>query len=120
MLARGRGSIVNVTTMVASKGVPGASTYSASKAALESLTRTWATEFGPSGVRVNSVAPGPTDTEGVAAEWGDRNEELGRALPLGRTARPSEIAEAILFLASPRSSFVTGSTLFADGGGAAA
>ncbi|MBN3453668.1 SDR family oxidoreductase [Mycobacterium sp. DSM 3803] len=120
MLRRGRGSIVNVTTMVASKGVPGASTYSASKAALESMTRTWAVEFGPSGVRVNSVAPGPTATEGVAAEWGDTNEELGRALPLGRTAKPAEIAEAVLFFASPRSSFITGSTLHADGGGAAA
>lgn len=119
MVSRGGGSIVNVTSMVAFKGVPGASTYSASKAALESLTRTWAAEFGPSGVRVNSVAPGPTATEGVAAEWGDVNEELGRALPLGRTADASEIAEAVLFLASPRSSFITGSTLHADGGGAA-
>lgn len=120
MLRRGRGSIVNVTSMVAFKGVPGASSYSASKAALESLTRTWAAEFGPGGVRVNSVAPGPTATQGVAAEWGDINDELGRALPLGRTARAAEIAEAVLFLASPRSSFITGSTLHADGGGAAA
>lgn len=120
MLRRGRGSIVNVTSMVAFKGVPGASSYSASKAALESLTRTWATEFGPSGVRVNSVAPGPTATPGVVAEWGDTNDELGRALPLGRTAQPAEIAQAVLFLASPRSSFITGSTLHADGGGAAA
>jgi NAD(P)-dependent dehydrogenase (short-subunit alcohol dehydrogenase family) len=119
MLQRGRGSIVNVSTMVASKGVPGASVYSASKAALEALTRTWAAEFGPHGVRVNNVAPGPTRTEGVAAAWGETNEELGRALPLGRTAHPSEIAEAILFLASPRASFVTGSTLHVDGGGSA-
>jgi NAD(P)-dependent dehydrogenase (short-subunit alcohol dehydrogenase family) len=117
MLERGRGAIVNVTSMVATKGVPGASVYSASKAALESLTRTWATEFGPAGVRVNSVAPGPTDTEGVVAEWGDTNDELGRALPLGRTARPEEIAHAVLFLASPRASFITGSTLHTDGGG---
>ncbi|GFG68841.1 SDR family NAD(P)-dependent oxidoreductase [Mycolicibacter senuensis] len=120
MLRRGHGSIVNVTSMVAFKGVPGASSYSASKAALESLTRTWAAEFGPHGVRVNSVAPGPTATAGVAAEWGDVNDELGRALPLGRTAQATEIAEAVLFLASPRSSFITGSTLHADGGGAAA
>jgi NAD(P)-dependent dehydrogenase (short-subunit alcohol dehydrogenase family) len=119
MLKRGRGSIINVTSMVASKGVSGASAYSASKAAVESLTRTWAAEFGTRGVRVNSVAPGPTKTEGVEAEWGDTNEELGRALPLGRTADPEEIAHAVLFLASPRSSFITGSTLHADGGGTA-
>ena len=119
MLERGHGSIINVTTMVASKGVPGAGAYSASKAAVESLTRTWAAEFGPRGVRVNNVAPGPTRTEGVEAEWGETNEELGRALPLGRTAKPEEIAEAVLFLASPRSSFITGSTLHADGGGSA-
>lgn len=119
MLARRQGSIVNVTTMVATKGVPGASAYSASKAAVESLTRTWAAEFGAGGVRVNSVAPGPTRTEGVQAEWGDTNEELGRALPLGRTAAPEEIAAAVLFLASPRASFITGTTLHADGGGSA-
>jgi NAD(P)-dependent dehydrogenase (short-subunit alcohol dehydrogenase family) len=119
MLQRGRGSIVNITTMVAFKGVSGASGYSASKAALESLTRTWAVEFGSSGVRVNSVAPGPTRTPGVVAEWGDVNEELGKALPLGRTAYAAEIAEAVLFLSSPRASFITGSTLHVDGGGAA-
>ncbi|MDO3403166.1 SDR family oxidoreductase [Mycolicibacterium neoaurum] len=119
MLARSRGSIVNITTMVATKGVARASAYSASKAAVESLTRTWAVEFGASGIRVNSVAPGPTRTEGVQAEWGDSNEELGRSMPLGRTADPAEIAQAVLFLASPRSSFITGSTLHVDGGGAA-
>ena len=119
MLQRRRGSIINVTSMVASKGVGGASTYGASKAAVEALTRSWAAEFGANGVRVNSVAPGPTKTEGVQAQWGDTNEELGRALPLGRTADPDEIAHAVLFLASPRSSFITGSTLHADGGGTA-
>lgn len=119
MLDRGHGSVINVTTMVAGKGLPGAGAYSASKAAVESLTRTWAAEFGPRRVRVNSVAPGPTKTEGVEAEWGDTNEELGRALPLGRTAKPEEIAQAVLFLASPRSTFVTGSVLHVDGGGTA-
>ena len=119
MIRRGHGSIVNVTSMVAVKGVAGSSTYSASKAAVESLTRTWTAEFGPHGIRVNNVAPGPTATEGVAAEWGEVNEELGRALPVGRTADPREIAEAVLFLASPRASFITGTTLHVDGGGSA-
>lgn len=119
MIRRGGGAIVNVTSMVASKGVPGASVYSASKAAVEQLTRTWAVEFGPHNIRVNNVAPGPTATAGVAAEWGETNEELGRALPLGRTADPAEIAEAIYFLASPRASFITGTTLHVDGGGTA-
>lgn len=118
MIRRG-GAIVNVTSMVASKGVPGSSVYSASKAAVEQLTRTWAVEFGPHHIRVNNVAPGPTATAGVAAEWGDTNERLGRALPLGRTANPAEIAEAIYFLASPRASFITGTTLHVDGGGTA-
>ncbi|OFJ52786.1 SDR family NAD(P)-dependent oxidoreductase [Mycolicibacterium grossiae] len=119
MIRRGGGAIVNITSMVASKGVPGASVYSASKAAVEQLTRTWAVEFGAHNVRVNNVAPGPTATEGVVAEWGATNDELGRALPLGRTADPAEIAEAIYFLASPRASFITGTTLHVDGGGTA-
>ena len=118
MLARGSGSIVNVTTMVAHIALPGMSVYSASKAALTSLTRTWAAEFGASGVRVNAVSPGPTVTDKVrsqpAAE--DRMNQLAAGSLLKRTAAPSEIAEAILFLASERSSYVTGTTLSVDAG----
>ncbi|GIH25881.1 3-oxoacyl-ACP reductase [Acrocarpospora phusangensis] len=118
MLEQGRGAIVNVTTLATLKGYPGASVYSASKSALASLTRTWAVEFAPH-VRVNSVAPGSTRTEGVLVEWGEGVEELGRAMPLGRTGRAREIAEAVVFLASPRASYVTGSTIHVDGGGTA-
>jgi NAD(P)-dependent dehydrogenase (short-subunit alcohol dehydrogenase family) len=115
MAARGHGSIVNVATMAAHFGMPGASAYGASKAAIVSLTQTWAAEYGPSGVRVNAVSAGPTRTEGTA---GMRDELGGLAttLPLGRTASPEEIAEAIVFLASPRSSYVNGAILAADGG----
>ena len=104
MLDNGRGSIVNVSSIATAKGVAESSVYSASKSALESLTRTWAVEFGPQ-VRVNAVAPGPTRTAGVLVDWGDRVEDLGRGTALGRTADPVEIAEVITFLA------VTGSQL---------
>ena len=117
MLDNGRGSIVNVSSIATAKGVAESSVYSASKSALESLTRTWAVEFGPQ-VRVNAVAPGPTRTAGVLVDWGDRVEDLGRGTALGRTADPVEIAEVITFLASPAASYVTGATVRADAGGA--
>jgi NAD(P)-dependent dehydrogenase (short-subunit alcohol dehydrogenase family) len=116
MIARGRGSIVNVSTMAARIAMPGLSVYSATKAAVESLTRTWAAEFAGSGIRVNSVSPGPTATDKVIAKWGDSFADLGRTTLLARPAAPSEIAAVILFLASDRSSYITGATLAADGG----
>lgn len=116
MLEKGEGSIVNVTSLAAHRGFPGASVYSASKAALAALTRTWATEFAEGGVRVNSVAPGPTRTEGVLADGG--NEGIAKDLGLARTAGPTEIAEAICFLVSPRASYVNGTTFHVDAGGA--
>ncbi|MFD9071692.1 SDR family NAD(P)-dependent oxidoreductase [Streptomyces lasiicapitis] len=120
MLEKGEGSIVNVTSLAAFKGFPAASAYSASKAALTSLTRTWAKEFADGGVRVNSVAPGPTRTEGVLAEWGEEgNEGVAKDLGIQRTADAREIAEAIHFLASPRAAYITGTTLHVDAGGTA-
>jgi NAD(P)-dependent dehydrogenase (short-subunit alcohol dehydrogenase family) len=115
MAARGAGSIVNVATMVAHFGLPGASVYGASKAALVSLTQTWAAEYGPQGVRVNAVSAGTTRTEGTAG-MGDDLDALAQTSPIGRPATPEEIAEAIVFLASPRSSYINGAILPADGG----
>ncbi len=117
MVAKGSGSIVNVTTMAARIGMAGLSTYGATKAALESLTRTWAAEFSGSGVRVNAVSPGPTRTDMVLATMGeDGARQVAGTTLLGRLAAPREIAEVIVFIASDRASFVTGATIAADAG----
>lgn len=121
MVARGAGAIVNVSSMAARIGMPGLPVYSATKAALESLTRTWAAELSPSGVRVNTVAPGPTRTDMVLATMGEEGAgQVGATTLLGRLAAPREIAEVILFLASDRAGYLTGATVAADGGRTAA
>jgi NAD(P)-dependent dehydrogenase (short-subunit alcohol dehydrogenase family) len=113
MAARGEGSIVNVSSMAGQIGLAGAAAYGATKASLASMTRSWAAEFSPSGVRVNAIAPGPVDTGGAAPE---RTEALGATTLLHRAASPEEIAEVVGFLASPRASYVTGAIFAADGG----
>jgi NAD(P)-dependent dehydrogenase (short-subunit alcohol dehydrogenase family) len=115
MAQRGEGSIVNVTTMVAEFGMPGLSVYGASKAATALLTKAWAAEYGPQGVRVNAVSPGPTRTPGTAA-MGDGFEQIAATIPLGRAADPAEIAAAIVFLASEGASYVNGAIVPVDGG----
>ncbi|WP_406108189.1 SDR family NAD(P)-dependent oxidoreductase [Micromonospora globbae] len=119
MAKRGHGVVVNVTTMVAEFGAPGFALYGSSKAALVLLTKAWAAEYGPQGVRVNAVSPGPTRTGG-AATMGDALDQLAAQAPAGRPGSAEEIAEAIAYLASDRASFVHGAVLPVDGGRVAA
>lgn len=115
MAANGGGAVVNITTMVASFGMPGMALYGSTKAALTLLTKTWAAEYGPQGVRVNAVAPGPTRTPGTEP-MGDELDQLATTLPLGRPATAEEIANAVLFLGSDEASYVNGAVLAVDGG----
>ncbi len=115
MAERGKGSIINILTMVAHFGMPDMGLYGSSKAALLLLTRAWAAEFGPAGVRVNAVSPGPTRTEGTEP-MGDQLDMLASAGPAGRPAAPAEIANAIAFLSSDDASFIHGAVLDVDGG----
>lgn len=115
MAKRGQGAIVNVTTMVAEFGMPQMALYGSSKAALVLLTKSWAAEYGPAGVRVNAVSPGPTRTEGTAG-MGEALDQLASTAPGGRPGLPEEIAAAITYLASDAASFVHGAVLPVDGG----
>ncbi|BBZ36327.1 SDR family NAD(P)-dependent oxidoreductase [Mycolicibacterium confluentis] len=116
MLERGDGIVINVTTVAASTPAAEAGIYGAGKAGLELLTKLWADEFGARGVRVNAVAPGPTQTEGTAALGDQLIEGLGRTTALGRTATADEIANVVTFLASPAASYVNGAILAIGGG----
>jgi NAD(P)-dependent dehydrogenase (short-subunit alcohol dehydrogenase family) len=113
MVARGGGSIINIGSMAGRIGLAGGAAYGATKAALASLAQAWAAEYSASGVRVNTVAPGPIYTRPEARDLFDR---LGATTALKRAADPAEIAEVVAFLASPAASYVTGAIVAADGG----
>ncbi|MER7914383.1 SDR family oxidoreductase, partial [Streptomyces sp. NPDC096068] len=121
-LRESRGVVVNVSTTVGRRGWPANSFYPATKSALETLTRCWAVELAPAGVRVVAVAPGPVDTPiGLHAGLSPERLEEVRAwqlahVPLGRLGRPEEVAWAITSLAAPEASFTTGTVLSVDGG----
>ncbi|MGM9382601.1 SDR family NAD(P)-dependent oxidoreductase [Streptomyces antibioticus] len=116
MAERGHGSIVIVGSSAARMPAPVGAAYAASKAGAEILTRYWATEFGRSGVRVNTVSPGPVRTEGTQAMLGEHVAMLDRTNARGRAGDPREIAEVVSFLVGEASSYVNGAVLFADGG----
>src|SRR6202022_4094189 len=118
MLAQGSGSIVNVSSTYGHTGAAGASIYSASKHAVEGLTKSAALEAAPSGIRVNAVAPGPTETAMLDRLTGtpDKTAAFYAAIPLKRAAKPEETAALIVFLASDKASFVTGQIIRINGG----
>ena len=118
MQAQGSGSIVNISSTYGHEGARGASIYAASKHAVEGMTKSAALEAAAFGVRVNAVAPGPTETGMLTRFTGtpERKAALASSVPLGRIGAPEEIARAIVFLASDKASFVTGQILTADGG----
>jgi NAD(P)-dependent dehydrogenase (short-subunit alcohol dehydrogenase family) len=115
-------SIILNASIVASKGLPANSVYSATKAAVRSFARTWTTDLKDRRIRVNAVSPGATDTPGLndllaSTEAGQQRwKMLPHSVPLGRLGTPDEVAKAVVFLASDDSSFITGAELFVDGG----
>jgi NAD(P)-dependent dehydrogenase (short-subunit alcohol dehydrogenase family) len=117
MVARGDGVIINVASRAGTRGRPDSAAYGATKAALASFARSWAAEYGPAGVRVNAISPGPVYTSAAKRELFDI---WGKTTPLGRAGEPQEIAEAIGFLASPRAGYITGTNIAVDGGSTAA
>ena len=114
MASRGRGSIVSLSSMAGGVGLVGGAAYGATKASVEAMTRAWAAEYSGSGVRVNAIAPGPVYTPTPSGP--EFITALGETTPMRRASQPEEIAEVIAFLASPRASYVTGTTVAADGG----
>jgi NAD(P)-dependent dehydrogenase (short-subunit alcohol dehydrogenase family) len=119
MADNGGGKVVNITTMAAHVGMPGGAVYGASKAALSLLTKSWSAEYGPRGVNVNEISPGPVATPGSLA-MGEGFEQVIATVPIKRAASPEEIAAAAVYLASEDADYVHGTRLAIDGGRLAA
>jgi NAD(P)-dependent dehydrogenase (short-subunit alcohol dehydrogenase family) len=121
MMSRGQGSIINIASISGMRPQRGGLLYSMTKAALIMLTRSWAREFGPHGVRVNAIAPGLIQTEFSRYFWEDpqRMADLVGRQPIGRVGQPEEIGYAALYLASSEASYLTGQVLVIDGGATA-
>ena len=117
MVARGEGVIINIASRAGTVGQSDSAAYGATKAALASFARSWAAEYGPAGIRVNAISPGPVYTNAAEREVFD---SLGETTVLGRAGQPQEVAEVIGFLASPRASYITGTDIAVDGGRAGA
>jgi 3-oxoacyl-[acyl-carrier protein] reductase len=111
------GKIVNISSIVGITGNFGQSNYVAAKAAIVGLTKTWAKELGRYNINVNAVAPGAIDTEMFASVPEDHRKAFIQKIPMGRIGTPEDIANLCAFLASEESSFITGQTIIADGGG---
>jgi NAD(P)-dependent dehydrogenase (short-subunit alcohol dehydrogenase family) len=118
MVARGTGVIINMGSINGLFGMANSALYSATKATIHSLTKSWAAEFGPSGVRVNTVAPGPTLTDKVIGMQDDLAPMIA-GMPSRRASAPAEVAAAVVFLASDDATNIHGATLSVDGGRAA-
>ena len=118
MQPQGAGSVVNLSSTMGHRGAPGASIYTASKHAVEGMTKSAALEAAAFGVRVNAIAPGPVETAMLDRFAGspDRKAGLAAGVPLKRTGRPEEIADAIVFAASSKASFITGQIIAVNGG----
>ncbi|MDP4015116.1 MAG: SDR family oxidoreductase [Candidatus Nanopelagicales bacterium] len=115
MIPSGYGRIVSIT-MTPRRGMPGMSHSSAARAGVESLTATWAQEWGRYGIRTAAVAPGIVRTEAWESRYGLDPDQVGRLVPLGRLQTPDEVAAVVAFLASPAGDYITGTTIVADGG----
>jgi NAD(P)-dependent dehydrogenase (short-subunit alcohol dehydrogenase family) len=110
------GATSGIGSMAGEVGMPGGAAYGATKAALDSMTRSWAAEYSPAGVRINTVASGPVYT---AIQSDEITDAVGATTIMARPAQPEETANVIVFLASPKASYITGAVISADGGRAA-